>query len=127
MHLDNTLLVLFYKSITQSILLFNLICFHGNLTCNSKKALDRPRKIAQRIIGIALPNMEKLYGEGSLAKIMRIMKDPTHPLFSYFSFNRFGIRLCVPRTKRARFRNSFVPDSIHMFNSKVIRWEVSWR
>ena len=34
MHLDNTLLVLFYKSIIQSILLFNLICFHGNLTCS---------------------------------------------------------------------------------------------
>ena len=121
MHLDNTLLVLFYKSIIQSILLINLICFYGNLTCYSKKARDRPRKIAQRIIGIALPNMEKLCGECSLAKIMRIMKDPTHPLFSHFSYNRYGVRLCVPRTKRVRFRNSFVPDSIHMFNSKVIR------
>ncbi|KAJ8050557.1 RNA-directed DNA polymerase from mobile element jockey [Holothuria leucospilota] len=40
-HLDNTLLVLFHKSIIQSILTFNLICCYGNLT----KA-NRPKLIA---------------------------------------------------------------------------------
>ena len=28
-HLDNTLLVLFYKTVIQSILVINLICFYG--------------------------------------------------------------------------------------------------
>ena len=121
LHIDNTLLVLFYKSIIQSILTFNLICYFRNGTRASKRKTERIRKIAQRITGLELPSLESIYVDRTLLKITRIMKDPSHPLFHNYNFNRSGIRLCVPRTRRERFRRSFVPDSTHMFNSMVKR------
>ena len=54
----------------------------------------------------------------------RVMRYSTHPLFSNYNYNynRSGICLCVPRTcRRERFRSSFVPDSIHVVNSRVTR------
>lgn len=121
LNIDNTLLVLFYKSIIQSVIMYTLICYYGNLTCASKGKIDRPRKTAQRIIGLELPSMESIYNDRVLIKIKRVMTDPTHPLFSSYIYNRSGIRLCVPRTRRERFRRSFVPDSIHAYNSRVKR------
>ena len=88
---------------------------------------ERPRKVAQRIIGSELPSVDSIYLDRILTKVTRIMRDSTHPLFSDYNYNRSGIRLCVPRTRRARFRSSFVPDSIHVFNSRVTRGQsTSW-
>ena len=101
--------------------MYNLICYYGNLTCASKRKIDRPRKTAQRIIGLELPSMESIYDDRLLIKVRRVMTDPIHPLFSSYCYNRSGIRLCVPRTRRERFRRSFVPDSIHTYNSRVTR------
>ena len=67
-NVDRTILHLFYQSIIQSVLLFNLICFYGNLTQADKTKLDRPRKIAQRIIGIELPPLSVLFKDRLLTK-----------------------------------------------------------
>ena len=50
------------------------------------------------------------------------MNDSSHPLHHFFGFNRSGIRLRVPRSNRCRYRQSFVPNVIHMFNANVKRW-----
>lgn len=121
LNIDRTLLVLFYKSIIQSVITFNIICHFGNLTHLNKRKIERPVKAAQRIIGSELPQMDSIYVDRLLAKVKRIMSDSTHPLFGHYTYNRSGIRLCVPRTRRERYRSSFVPDSIHVFNSKVSR------
>ena len=92
---------------------------YGNLTQADKTKLERPRKIAQRIIGIELPPLSVLFEDRLLTKITSIMKDPSHPLFSCFTFNRSGIRLRVPITRRARYRNSFIPNFMHIYNAQV--------
>ena len=61
LHVNMTLLVLFYKSIIKSIITFNLICYIGNLTRANNKKIDRPRKVAQRIIGSELPSVDSIY------------------------------------------------------------------
>ena len=57
-----------------------------------------------------------LFEQRVLSKIDKIMADESHPLNEHYTFNRSGIRLRVPRTNKARFRQSFVPNSIHIFN-----------
>ncbi|KAJ8033892.1 hypothetical protein HOLleu_24271 [Holothuria leucospilota] len=76
---------------------------------------------AQKIIGLELPTIESLYNERIFSKVQNIMKDTTHPLNRHYNFNKSGLRLCIPRSNRARCKQSFVPDSIHLFNSKVSR------
>ena len=120
-HIDATILTLFYNSVIKSVLLFNIICSFGNLSKQDKKKLERPRKIAQRIIGVDLASIESHCTDQIVEKVRSIMKDASHPLHSFYSFNRSGIRLRPAPTRLSRFRNSFVPDSIHQFNSQVQR------
>ena len=118
---DNTIIALFYKSLIQTIISYNLICYFGNATKIEEKKLNRPRKIVQRLLGIDLPSLDDLYQERVLSKLRQIMQDPTHPLNDQFSFNRSGIRLCPPRTQKNRHRQSFVPNAIHLYNAQVRR------
>ena len=120
-HVDRSILRLFYQSLIQSVLTFNLICTYGLLSQQSKKKFDRVKKNAQRIIGLILPSLDIEFETKMVAKLSTAMKDPTHPLFNCFVFNRSGIRLRPPQTKSLRFRQSFVPNSIHLFNSLVKR------
>ena len=120
-HIDRTILTLFYQSIIQSVISYNFICTFGNMSNEQKGKLDRTRKIAQRVVGSELLPIQSLYNERILAKVKKIMTDLTHPLHSCYVFNRSGIRLCPPRTRLARFRQSFVPNSIHNFNARVSR------
>ena len=120
-HVDRTILTLFYQSIIQSVMTFNSICTFGNLTNEQKGKMDRIRKISQRVIGSELIPVHSLYDERVLRKVQGIMADATHPLNECYRFNRSGIRLCPPLTRRASFRQSFIPNSIHLFNATVRR------
>lgn len=121
LRVDNTLIVLFYKSLIQSVLTYNLVCYFANATKIDQKKLNKPRKIVQRILGIDLPLLDNLYQERVSSKLRQVMQDPTHPLNENFKFNRSGIRLCAPRTQKTRFRQSFVPNAIHHFNAQARR------
>ena len=121
LNVDKTILMLFYRSLIQSILTYNLVCFYGNCTQQNKDRLDRVRRVAQRIIGADLSSLSCIFEERMLSKAQKIMNDQSHPLNEHYTFNRSGIRLRVPRTNRTRFRQSFVPTSIHMFNQLARR------
>ena len=116
MHVDKTILILFYRALIESIATNNIICYFGNATQADRKKLDSARRIAQRIIGSSLHEIPTLYEERVVAKVKRIMNDPTHPLHPNYNYNRSGFRLCVPRSARARTRQSFTPNSIHLYN-----------
>ena len=116
LHIDRTILVLFYQSLIQSLLTFNLVCYFGNGTQQNRDRLDRVRRVAERVTGQDLPSLKHLFEQRVLSKIDKIMADESHPLNEHYTFNRSGIRLRVPRTNKARFRQSFVPNSIHIFN-----------
>ncbi|KAJ8032199.1 hypothetical protein HOLleu_25658 [Holothuria leucospilota] len=114
-------MTLFYQSLIQSVLLYKIICYFTNATKIDVKMLEQSRKVAQRVIGVSLPSLECLYHERVCNKVKQIMQDPSHPLFKHYTYNRSGVRLFPPRTRRARYRYSFVPNSIHIFNSQVRR------
>ena len=114
---DRTILCLFYQTLIQSILTFNLLCIYGLLSQQNRKKLQRVKKNAQRIISSILPPLDAGLETKTVAKLRAIMEDTSHPLFSCFVFNRSGIRLRPPQTKSLRFRQSFIPNSIHLFNS----------
>ena len=118
---DVTLLKLFYTSIIQSVLTFSIICFFGSMPKKHRDELERVRKSAERCIGSSLPSLSHIYEECLIKKLDKIQKDSTHPFYSSILFNRSGIRLQVPHTKTSRFRNSFLPEVIHLFNSYVKR------
>ncbi|PIK37783.1 hypothetical protein BSL78_25381 [Apostichopus japonicus] len=101
LRVDKTIMTLFYKSLIQSVLMYNIICYFANGIKIDVKMLEQSRKVAQRVIGAQLPSLEYLYHERVCNKLKHIMQDPTHPLFQHYNYNRSGLRLCPPRTLRA--------------------------
>ncbi|KAJ8021605.1 RNA-directed DNA polymerase from mobile element jockey [Holothuria leucospilota] len=118
---DVTIMKLFYQSVIQSVLTFSIICFFGSLPKNHRVELERIRKSPERCIGSSLPSLSLIYEECLIKKLDSKRKDETHPFHSLVSFNRSGNRLQVPLTKTSRFRNSFLPEVLHLFNSNVKR------
>ena len=122
-NVDNTILQLFYNSVIQSILSFNIICFYGLLSCESKKDLDRVVKTAGRICGnkASFPSTSVIFSDFVQRKTTKILKDPTHPLHLSYVFCPSGKRIRMPRSKTNRFRYSFLPHSISIYNNNATR------
>ena len=92
---------------------------YENLSDENVMKHDRARKVAQHITHTELPTIGALYEKKVLLKIHKIMQAFSHPLHELFKFNRSGIRLTLPKTIQCRFRQSFVPNAIHIFNNSV--------
>ena len=122
-NVDNTILKRFFQSVIQSVLTFNIICFYGLLTNKSRSKLERIVKIARRVCGkdIHLQSVFDLYSAMVSQKTTRILKDKSHLLFPHYNFCPSGKRLRMPRSTHNRFRFSFVPNSISIFNKNVTR------
>ena len=120
---DNTILRLFYQSVIQSVLTFSIIGIYGLLSKESSRKLEKIVKAASRVIGheLCFKTVSELYSNMVQQKTAKILKDTTHPLFSNYVFLRSGNRLRMPSSKNNRFRFSFIPNSISLFNSKVAR------
>ena len=118
---DRTIMKLFYESVIQSVLTFNFICFFGSMPKKHKLDLDRFRKSAERCIGLPLATLDCLYEQTLSKKLSSIMRDSSHPFHDLIGYNRSGIRLLVPVTRTARFRQTFLPEAIHHFNSNARR------
>jgi hypothetical protein len=114
-HVDRTILSLFYKSIIQSVLCFSITVWYGSLTSKDKSKLDKVVRTARKL-GADVTPLNELY-DGSVLKLVdKIMSDASHPLNSKYLFLRSGRRLALPILRTSRYKNSFVPKSIKLFN-----------
>ena len=106
-----------YRSMVESILSFNIVCWYGFLSLRSKKKLDRIVSLAGKIIGINQSPMSELYRKAILRKGKSIVSSADHPLVSEFSLLPSRRRYRVPLSKK-KFRQSFVPSAISVLNSR---------
>ena len=112
---DRTILSLFYKSIIESVLCFSLIIFYGSLTGKNKSKLEKIVRNAKRL-GAEVSSLNGLYDKYMKKFVDKIMVDDSHPLYSNFIFLRSGRRLAMPLIRTTRFKNSFIPKGIKLFN-----------
>ena len=122
-HVDNTLVAMFYRSVVNSVLTFCAICWYSSLTVHDKYKLKRIVKSAGRMLGPQLVqlNLDEFVNDLMLDKVNKITRDESHPLSEYFNWLRSGQRLKAPIVKTNRSRKSFVPASVHLYNSRTIR------
>ena len=93
--IDSCLLQMFYKTLLQSVLSFDLICAFGNMDIQDQKKLLRIVKIASKIIGVDQISVALLHNDLSLKKIDQILNDSTHTLHLMFlSSSRSSGRSC---------------------------------
>ena len=117
--IDNSILhIMFYSSVVESIVLFNLLTYWSSLNSGQKDITIKLQKRVSKITGITTTPIEEHYISKCITKVKYLISDNIHPLSHHYVFMRSGKRLRVPPCRSVRYRKSFIPNSIITFNSQ---------
>ena len=115
-HVSSTILHLFYSSVIQSILTFGCLIWWNNATHYNKYKLSKICKNACKITKCDLSSLQLIYEKRVRDKVERLCGDADHPLHQFYRFMQSGKRLRALPCRTKRYRDSFIPNSIHVFN-----------
>ena len=115
-HIDRTMMTLFYHAFIESVLAFSLVSWFGNLPLKERNSLNQIIKWSGRLIGETQLSLESLYTKQLQRLASSISNNVSHPLASEFQLLPSGRRFIVPRSRTTRYRNSFVPAAVSLFN-----------
>ena len=105
-----------YRSLIESVLMFNCTVWFGNLTGKRKNRLTSIVHQAEKVIGVKLYSLQDLYTKACGRKAVKIVADPEHPLFPQFKLLKSGRRYDVPPAKKNLFKKSFLPNAVSILN-----------
>ena len=102
-NVDSSILHLFYTSIVESIIMFNLLTYCSNLNCTQKNQINALQKLPKKVIGNNITSINDHYIKKCVfKKVNNLLKDARHPLHYKYVL----IPADAPDT------DSFVPNSI---------------
>ena len=78
---DTTTLTLFYLTFIQSVVTFAIQCWGDALSVQNRNMLDRVTKMGRKITGSDIKNITTLTEQYTIKLALRILDDPSHPLF----------------------------------------------
>lgn len=117
-HLEQNLLVSFYRSIIESILTFCISSWYAACSVADRRILQRVIGSAQKTIGCPLPSLEELANSRCLNRTRSILKDIVHPAHHLFNLLPSGRRYRSMKARTARLTNSFFPWAIQLLNKQ---------
>ena len=115
-HVDPTLISLFYQSCVLSIITFCLSAWGGNMRESEKRKLNSHIKRAHKILKNTPIFLDHFIDYLSHKKILKIEKDPTHPLYKQLKYSERSGRLIHLKCNRERYLNSFMPLAIRTYS-----------
>ena len=110
-----------YRSLTQSVLTFNIVSWYGNLSVRDKNKLTQVVNQASKIIGDKQLQLQDIYNRSITKKATQIYNAPSHPLCSEFNLLPSGRRLRAKLAKKKGYKNSFVPTAVDILNKKMFK------
>ena len=115
------LLRTFYDTVVASMVFYAVVCWGGGCSERDKNRLNRLIKRASSVCGCPLDSIEVVGERRTLSKLSAIIRNSSHPLHQTVNSLRstFSNRLVHPRCKKERFRRSFIPASIRLYNSAL--------
>ena len=116
---NSTILELFYRSVMESALLYNQLCFFSSAKQADRDRLERIVTTAGKVIGHEVLSLYNLYEEMAVKKLRRILRDEAHPLHDTAAgrtSRRDPDRLLSMRSRTNRMRDSFLPTAIRLTN-----------
>jgi hypothetical protein len=103
----------FYSCDIESILTDCITAWYGNCSASDRKVLQRVMRTAQYITGAKLPAIQDLYTRWCQRKALKIVKDPSHRLFSLLLH---GKRYRSAKSRTKCLLNSFYPQARRLLN-----------
>lgn len=121
-----TMLNMFYQSVVASVIFFAVVCWGQGIKAADANRLDKLIKKAASVIGIGmgLDTVTIITERRILTKLRKIMANKSHPLNATLVKQKsvFSCRLTLPSCSTERFRKTFIPTAIRMFNAAKLDW-----
>ena len=89
----------------------------GNTTEKDFKKINRIVKCATKLTGIDQDTFGEIFISTCINKFKRILRDPSHPLYNQILISNRSGRVLFLKTKKERYRMSFLPYSIKLYSS----------
>ena len=112
-------LTMVYRSLTESVLTFNIVSWYGNLSVRDRNKLTQVVKQAGKIIGDKQLQLQDIYNRSITKKAIQIYNDSTHPLRPSFELLPSGRRLRTKLAKKKGYKTSFVPTAVEILNKEI--------
>ena len=117
-------MLIFYQAVLESLVRYGITAWFGNLPVQLKTKLLRLIHTAWKIIGVKEHlSMQSIYEQASLRQANRIVSDTSHVLYAEYELLPSGRRFRVPCSRLNRFKNSLIPVSINLPNSRQSKAE----
>ena len=121
LHIDNTILCMFYNSVIMSVLSYAISSWFSACTESLKNDINRfdrkMKKMIEPVNSYLISNCKEVHVSRCKSLCDKIMKDCDHPLHPFYCKLNHHNKLRVIYCRTNRFKNSFVPSSISVFNS----------
>ena len=116
-----TLLRTFYDTVVASAILYAVVCWGSGSTERDRKRLNKLVRRASSVLDCPLETIEQVGERRMLAKLISIMDNTSHPLHGTLRAlsSSFSSRLLHPQCKKERYRRSFIPSAVRLFNSNI--------
>ena len=113
------LLRTFYDSVVASAIFYAVVCWRGGSTDRDRNRLNKLIRRASSVLDCPLDSIEEVGERRMLAKLTSIMDNTSHPLHETVRSlsSSFSSRLLHPQCKKERYRRSFIPSAVRLFNS----------
>ncbi len=113
------MLEIFYQSVVASAIFFAVVCWGSRIRASDTNRLDKIIKKAGSVLGLRLESFETVVERRTLNKLLSIMDNDQHPLHHTVDGQRstFSHRLLQLRCRRDRYRKSFLPHAITLYNN----------
>jgi hypothetical protein len=112
------LLKTFYDSVVASAILYAVACWSSSITERDIKKLDKVIKKSSSVLGCPLDSVREVGDRRVLAKLTAMLTHESHPLHYTLSAleSSFSDRLRHPRCVTERYRRSFLPAAVRLYN-----------
>ncbi|KAK0147064.1 RNA-directed DNA polymerase from mobile element jockey [Merluccius polli] len=113
------MLELFYQSAVASTIFFAVVCWGSSIRASDSNRLNKIIRKAGSVLGFKRVSLESVMERRMLNKLLTIMDNDQHPLYQTVDRQRsiFSHRLLQLRCRRDRYRKSFLPQAITLFNN----------
>ena len=118
------ILEMFYNATICGVLRYCLICWGGNVSKSERVRIDNIIKKTENVVGVSHAAVDTVYQCLLQSKLDSVWSDCGHPFYLHLHDGLIerGIgRLRLPQLKTNRYRNSFIPSAIKLYNNNLCR------
>lgn len=117
---QGSLLKTFYDTVVASAIFYGVVCWGSSISTADRKRLDKLIKKAGSVLGCHLDPVEVVGERRMMAKLSSMLENNSHPLQDTLTAleSSFSDRLLHPKCVKERFRRSFLPAAVRLFNQQ---------